>query len=166
MKISRQNSKIKILSLFITGLILVLFFGTGCRKGENYELYHRFSNKSWERFNLLSFEIPIKKTGMYDVHLFARFTPDFQYEMLSFNMIMNTPAGEERIREYQMDVRSKTGDFINGCSGDSCEGSVLLKKELNISRPGVLKIEIENLTPRLLTEGILGVGVSVAASRK
>jgi hypothetical protein len=115
---------------------------------------------------LLNFEIPIEKGNTYDIYLFARFANDYPYETLDFNMVMNTSAGEERINEYQMEVKSKSGNFCIECSKDSCVGTILLKREINIARPGVLKIEIENLTPRILTEGILGVGIRWMPSGK
>lgn len=148
-------------------IIMVLMGGYGCKKNDVYEIYHKFPDNSWPRFNLLSFEIPIKNVEKpYSFYLFVKFTPDFQYNTLDFNMIMNTPAGEERIHEYQMKVKSNAGSFLIECNKDSCEGSILLKKELYLSKKGILKIEIENLTPRLFTEGVLGVGIRMSESGK
>jgi hypothetical protein len=42
----------------------------------------------------------------------------------------------------------------------------LLKRQLYLSKAGILKIEIENLTPRLVTEGIIGVGIRLVDSGK
>ena len=81
-------------------------------------------------------------------------------------MVMNTPSGEERIHEYQLEVKSKSGDFSIECSKDSCQGMILLKREINIGKPGILKIEIENLTPHLSTTGIKGVGIRLKPSGK
>jgi gliding motility-associated lipoprotein GldH len=160
-------SKRRIIPVFLLLILpLIFFLGSGCGKNNGRELYHRFPGKSWERFNMLSFEIPIEKGNVYDVYLFARFANSYPYETLDFNMVMNTPAGEERINEYQMEVKNKSGNFCIECSKDSCMGTILLKREINIARPGVLKIEIENLTPRILTEGVLGVGIRWMPSGK
>ena len=132
-------------------LPVMVFLGSGCGKKEARELYHRFPEKAWARFNLLSFEIPVEKANTYDIYLFAQFANSYPYETLNFNMIMNTPAGEERINEYKMQVRSASGNFCIECSHDSCMGTVLLKKQINIARPGTLKIEIENLAIQLDT---------------
>ncbi len=139
--------------------IMMAFLVSGCGKRESRELYHPFPDKTWARFNLLSFEIPVEKASIYDITLFARFEPGYQYETLDFNMIMNTPAGEERINEYKMEVKGKSGEFSIECNQDSCQGSVLLKKEISFAKPGLLKIEIENLMPRLNAEGVIGVGI-------
>ena len=161
-----MNKRTKAPVFLIIFLPLIFFLGSGCGKKDSRELFHRFPDKTWARFNLLSFEIPIEKGNAYDIYLFARFANDYPYETLDFNMIMNTPAGEERIKEYRMDVKSKSGNFCIECSKDSCLGTILLKKEINIAKPGIMKIEIENLTPRILTEGVLGVGIRWMPSGK
>jgi gliding motility-associated lipoprotein GldH len=163
----RASKRLNSLPVFLVVVsLLITALGTSCGKVKPRELYHRFDDKSWARFNLLSFEIPVEEITTCNVYLFARFDPDFQYETLDFNMIMNTPAGEERTNEYQMEVRSKTGNLVIECSKDSCEGTILLKKELYLAKPGILKIEIENLTPRLQTEGVLGVGIRLVPAGK
>jgi hypothetical protein len=159
----RRNTTLILLILYSS---MIALMGSSCSKGGSIELYHRFPDKSWARFNLLSFEMPVEKAGSCNLYLFARFTPGFQYETLDFNMVMNTPAGEERIREYQMEVKSKSGNFSIECNKDSCLGTILLKKEINLAKPGILKIEIENLTPRLRTDDILGVGIRLVPSGK
>ena len=138
---------------------LVILLATACSKSGSKTLFHRFPDRSWARFNILSFEIPIEKANTYNIYLDAMFTMEYQYKTLNFNMIMDTPAGEERINEYQLPVKSNTGGFCIECTKDSCRGTILLKKEINFPKPGVLKIELENLTPRLTTPGILGVGI-------
>ena len=146
---------------------IMIFIATGCQKPVSTELYHKFPDQNWARFNLLSFEIPVKNMEKpYDVILFARFTPQFAYEKLGFNMVMNTPDGEERINQYDMNVKTKSGTFLGESNKDSCQQTIILKKELHIAKPGILKIELENLTPRLSTEGILGVGIRMVQSAK
>ncbi|MEI7500583.1 MAG: hypothetical protein WCK84_09050 [Bacteroidota bacterium] len=163
----RKTVQLKERLFFSSLLILVFFCGHSCNKNNINELYHHFPDNVWGRFNLLSFEIPINNVEKpYDIFLFARFSPNFQYNNLDFNMVMNTSSGEERINEYQMKVKSQTGSFIFECKKDSCEGVILLKKELRLTKPGILKIEIENLTPRLVTEGIIGVGLRMVESGK
>lgn len=154
------------ISRVILLFLVISFLVTGCGKKESQELYHRFPGNAWARFNLLSFEMPVRTAGTYNIYLFAGFDPGFQYETLDFNMIMDTPAGEERIKEYQMEVKSKSGNFTIACGKDSCQGVMMLKKEILLAKPGILKIEIENLTPRLTTEGVRGVGIRLVPSGK
>ena len=159
-----KRNNLLIVAILFTSLLA--FLGTGCIGVQKKELYHKFAGNVWGRFNLLSFEVPIEKADTWDIYLFTRVTPAFQHETLDFNMVMNTPAGEERIREYQLAIKSKSGNFCIICSNDSCEGTILLKRAIMIAKPGILKIEIENLTPRISTEGVLGVGIRLVPSEK
>ncbi|MEI7981807.1 MAG: hypothetical protein WCI71_09140, partial [Bacteroidota bacterium] len=84
-----------------------------CNTRKPLETYHKFEKNVWPRFDIITFEIPINKNDKpCDVLFFARLTPQFPFESLSFNMVMNTPSGEERINSYDLKVRSKSGNFI------------------------------------------------------
>jgi hypothetical protein len=145
---------------------LVVLAATGCKKNPHTEVYHRFPENVWNRLNILGFEIPVKDPERYDVILYAVFNHDFQQDTLSFNMFMRTSSGEERIRDYQIPVRSPAGTFLIECVNDSCTETVMLKKELNLKKTGVLKIDIENLSSRMRTEGMRGIGIRLSPSGK
>jgi gliding motility-associated lipoprotein GldH len=139
--------------------LLILFLVFGCTGKKDIVAYYRFSDQAWKRFDPVRFEITINEPEKYyDVSFFAHHTSNFEFENLDFNMVMTTPSGEERIKEYQMKVRRKDGGFIGKLVADSCELSVSLKKELKLT-PGILVIELENLVPRLQTKGLLGIGI-------
>ncbi|MEI6433212.1 MAG: gliding motility lipoprotein GldH [Bacteroidota bacterium] len=138
-----------------------------CIREKPTELYHKFPGNQWDRFNFLSFEIPIEKSNeTYDILLLFSFTPEYPYETLFFNMDLKTPSGEERINEYQLKIKTKDGKFLGEVKGDSCQLSITLKRYLKITKPGILKIELENLIPRMTTQGISGVVISIMHSGK
>ena len=140
--------------------ILLSFLATGCSQGKT-DYYHRFNNQVWQRFNILSFEVPVEKTGVpYDILFFAHHTKEYEYDNLDFNMVMTTPSGEERIREYTFTLK-RYGSFTGKCNGDSCEAVIPVKTDITFSKKGILKIEIENLVPRLEIKGLLGVGIRI-----
>lgn len=144
---------------------IFLIIISGCVNRERTDWYHPFLDKSWERFEILRFEIPINETGKYyDISLFAYLTKAFEFNDLAFNMVMETPSGEERINEYQLPYRADNGDLLQPCNNDSCFTQIILKQKLKISKPGKLLLEIENLTPRLRSEGVCGVGIRVTQS--
>jgi hypothetical protein len=147
-------------------LLMAFLSMAGCKKQPHTEVYQRFPENVWIRFNILSFQIPVTTPARYDVILFTVFTPDFQFDTLSFNMFMRTSSGEERIRDYQVPVRSPAGTFLIECVKDTCTGTVMLKKDLNLTKAGILKIEIENLSSRMRTEGIRGIGIRLSPSGK
>lgn len=146
-------------------LILIVFVVVGCSDNDVVVTYYKFKDQTWPRFNILHFEIPVHAPEKnYDVSLFIRHTSEYEFDDLYFNMIMITPSGEERTKEYQMDIKRKDGGFINKFSNDSCEVSVVLKKDLKLTR-GILDLEIENLVPRLKTKGLLGLGIRLQPVR-
>jgi gliding motility-associated lipoprotein GldH len=152
--------------IFILIMSIFLSF-QGCRRIEFHDQYHRFPEKIWKRFEILSFEIPVTNVDKpYNLYMYTCFSNKYRYDDLHVNVIINTSAGEERIHEFQMEVRSKTGSLLGEYKNDSCQITMLLKKELKLSKPGILKIDIENLIPRTETEGVLGSGIRIVQSGK
>ena len=142
--------------LFITLILATI----GCREDNPNEIYYPFQSESWQRFNILSFELQVEKADKpYEVVFFARHNLDFPYRSLDFNMVMNTPSGEERIKEYRLKVKNPAGKLLGKCENEICEVMVVLKKEIYFNKSGLLVIELENLTPRMKTPGLLGVGI-------
>jgi len=158
---------ISLLSRYFFITLFFMFMAVGCASKKQYESYHKFETKTWPRFENVTFEIPINQTDFTcDIYFFVGLTNEFPYESILFNMVMNTPSGEERIREYSMPVKSDNGNFLLECNSDSCHGQLLLKEGLTIAKPGTLKIELENLIPKLEITGISGVGIRVVRSGK
>ena len=140
--------------------ILAIFLISGCHKNKDYVLYYPFKQHFWSRFNKLQFEIPLLPSPKgWDIYFFAYHTKDYPFDNLDFNMIMNSPSGEERIKEYHFEIKRKNGEFAGECTKDSCLATIALKKEIYFPEKGILKIEIENLVPRLEVKGLLGAGI-------
>jgi len=151
--------------------IVILTFLAGflctCSSEKPYKIYYPFKNQSWNRFNILRFEIPIhqdKKT--YNIYFSLHVNQQFEFDDLNFNVVMNTPSGEERIKKYKLKLRSQSGTLLGQCQSDSCSNQILLKKDLFISSAGTLLVEIENLTPRVETRGVIGVAVLLIPSKQ
>lgn len=143
----------------IYGLLILLLL-SACKKNNEIIRYHKFKNRTWNRFEKLRFDIPIMDNEKrYDVYFFAKHTKDYEFDNLEFNMIMTTPSGEERIKEYKFLLKNKTGGFTGNCYQDSCTAFIALKKGLRIEKKGILQIEIETLVPRLQVNALLGVGI-------
>jgi len=150
--------------ILIYGFLILLLF-SGCKKSNEIIRYHKFNDRTWNRFEKLRFDIPVLDIEKrYDVYFFANHTKDYEFDNLEFNMIMTTPSGEERIKEYKFLLKNKTGAFTGNCSQDSCTASIVLKKGLQIEKKGMLRIEIETLVPRLQVNALLGVGIRMVPS--
>jgi gliding motility-associated lipoprotein GldH len=154
-----MNKKAFVYCLF---LIFILY---GCKKNNEIIRYHKFNNQTWNRFDKIMFDIPVLDIEKrYDVFFFANHTKEYAFDNLEINMIMTTPSGEERIKEYRFLLKDKTGGFTGNCNQDSCTASVTLKKGLRMDKKGMLRIEIETLVPRIQIHSLLGVGIRLVPS--
>jgi gliding motility-associated lipoprotein GldH len=149
----------------IYGILILLILLSGCKNNDEIINYHKFKNHTWDRFEKIRFDIPILNIDQpYDVFFFANHTKDYEFDNLEFNMIMTTPDGEERIKEYKFLLKNKTGGFTGNCNQDSCTVSISLKKGIRMEKKGMLRIEIETLVPRLKVTALLGVGIRMVPS--
>ncbi len=148
----------------VYGLLFLLIL-SGCKKNNEIIRYHKFNNQTWNRFEKIRFDIPVLEIDKrFDVFFFANHTKKYEFDNLEFNMIMTTPSGEERIKEYKFLLKDKTGGFTGNCNQDSCTASIALKKGLWIDKKGMLRIEIETLVPRLQINALLGIGIRLVPS--
>lgn len=149
--------------LFTIVFVLFLFIFNGCGR-EKRDYYHQFPGQVWNRFDILTFRIPITKPGgPYDIIFYAHHTKQYEFDNLNFHMIMNTPSGEERIGEFPFAIK-KSGSFLGTWEGDSCEVSIPLKTDMIFNKTGELTIEIETIVPRPEIKGLLGVGIRLQRS--
>ena len=145
--------------------ILFLFILEGCKKNNEIIRYHKFNDRIWNRYDKIMFDIPVLDVDQrYDVYFYANHTRDYEFDNLEFNMVMTTPSGEERIKDYLFLLKDKTGGFTGTCYRDSCTASIALKKGLRLDKKGMLRIEIETLVPRLQINALLGIGIRMVPS--
>ncbi len=149
---------------FLT-FLLALMWLSGCKGPEPEELYYPMPEKSWDRYNILRFELPVKEKGVTaDVLLFGIFNEQFEHQNLNFSMNMKTPSGEERINEFEWKIRTKEGTFEGEKTDRGQMVTILLKRQLNLADTGLLILDIENLVPRLRTLGVEGIGIRLINS--
>jgi gliding motility-associated lipoprotein GldH len=153
-------NKLLLAALFITSLTM------SCTRPGPVEQYISFPDSTWYRFNKMNFELPVKPSEKAaDIILFARVTREFPYGTLEFNMILDDASGEERIKEGHLNVKDADGNFKGRFEGDSCYLETVLVRNFRVTEKGMMRIELENLVPRLKTPGLLGVGIRVDYSR-
>lgn len=147
-------------------IILFLLLGlTGCASRETSEIYFSFRENTWYRFNKLDFLVPVEKTDdPMDVVMYVLHNEEFPFRSLDFHMIMNTPSGEERIKEYHLVMRDTTGKLTGTPEEDHFITTMILKKELHFMKAGTLEIELENIIPRMKTPGLIGIGIRLEKS--
>lgn len=152
-----QSQLLRIFLLFTLSIYTV-----SCHKaGPVYEKYLKMKDSTWDRFDQKYFDIPIDDIGNgFDISLVVRVTGKLGYDEIPFYIILTTPAGEERIREIKIPVR-ENGKMAGQLKGNLYEVYAVLWKDFNMTTKGNCKISIENLIPKIQTEGIDEIGILV-----
>ena len=122
--------------------------------------------QSWNRFNILKFEIPVNDTqSSVDIMLAIRHLPEFQVKELPINLTIYMPTGEMRSAEEVLNFTEKSGESRSECLGDLCDITFILREDFTFSEPGKVRIEIENKWPKVELPGILEVGLIARKSK-
>ena len=148
-------------------LAVIGLFAGACNNNKTVSRVHKFKNGVWERFEFLSFELPVNDTKTtYDIIIDLRFTAEFPAESLYVNVVMTTPSGEERIKDYNMTLKDGDGDFLGKKTDGIYQLSVPIRRGIRFSETGVCKFEIENLMPKYVTSGIVDFGITMEEKEK
>jgi gliding motility-associated lipoprotein GldH len=145
--------------------LALAFTFSSCDRGPVFEKYIKMKNFIWDRFDIKMFELPIEDaSSKYDIKFVARCVEQFPYDNLQFYVILTSPSGEERMREVTIPVRNN-GKMIGEPTGKIYENSIVLWKEISFTDKGTCKISIENLIPKIQTEGIDEIGIVVTKAK-
>lgn len=146
--------------VFIFLLPLMLF--AACRPGRIYQEYYKFDNYTWDRFDKVTFDIPIKEGGLEgDIVFTIRHITQYPYDNLPVNIILTTASGEERIIEKEISLKDDKGNFIGSVAGDLWDVEEVLWPGFYFTEAGTYSIEFENLIPKVGTPGLVDIGVYV-----
>lgn len=150
--------------LFFSVLTMILLIS--CNRKKDVELIHHFPDQSWNRFDKinLSFQVEDIKPS-YDIFLKINHTDKYPYKNLRFNLIIYMPSGEERIIEYDFDMRKEDGGFISTVINEHLEVIFPLRSELRFTKTGTCRFEFEDLIPRLEIPGMITMSVVLEKNR-
>jgi gliding motility-associated lipoprotein GldH len=147
-------------------LAISAFLLAGCSREDSIVRIKTFDNSIWERYDYLNFDFPITdESAVCDVVVMLRFTGDFPFEALLINFVMTLPSGEERIKDYRITLKEKDGTLKGEAKSGYHEQFFTIRENMRIVETGNLNIEIENLTPKYFTPGIVELGVLLEPSK-
>ena len=153
-----------LIKLSFFALIALLLFS--CNNRIEFEQYQKLEKQSWNRFNIIKFEVPVEDTqNAFDIALVIRHLPEFRIKELPVNVTIYFPSGEMRTAEYVIPFTSKDGESLSECLGDLCDISFSLRENFIFSEAGIVRFEIENKWPRIELPGVLEVGLTVRKSK-
>ena len=149
-----------IMKKYFVFAVLLIFTLAGCQQDNSVSQIRNFTDSTWQRFDFLNFDFQIEETDeTYDIMVLLRTTEDFPSQSLIINLVMNLPSGEERIREYKLEVKDDDGEMLGEKKAGYYERFISIRKEMKFSEPGLLKFEIENLMSKYYTPGVAEIGI-------
>jgi gliding motility-associated lipoprotein GldH len=150
----------------IFGFVLISILA-GCRQHLPEVRFQTFGDGVWERFDFVNFEFEIDEPGRdYNIYLTVRYNEEFQGQFLPVNLMMRTPSGGERIREFNLLLRNRAGEFTGEQKEDIYELSTLTHPGISFNERGKCKFELENLSTKYFTPGITAIGIVLEPVRK
>jgi len=160
----RRGFQIEKTFIFFCAVTVISFMS--CVNRTEFEQYQKFEKQSWNRFNIIKFEVPVNdiKTA-FDITLVIRHLPEFKIKELPVNVTMYMPSGEIRSAEHIIKFTDNAGESLSECLGDLCDLSFVLRDGFIFPEIGTVRIEIENKWPRLELPGILEVGLILQKSQ-
>jgi gliding motility-associated lipoprotein GldH len=151
-------------SIFRTsGMVLLVFLAlSSCTSRKVFSEYHKFSNFTWNRFELITFDVPIEdEESLYEIAVAVRHIPQFPYGNLDINMTINSPDGEMRSGDFSLKLKDKNGKWLGDGMGDLYDIEIPVHKGMKFSGKGLSRIEIENKMDKYEIRGIMEVGLVV-----
>jgi len=120
---------------------------------------------TWNRFDILEFEVPVNEGDKLDFDLALRHHTDFPYNKLFVNITFNAPDGEMRSADYAFNLKDDNGKWLADGMGELWDIDLPIRKEMPFYQSGICKVKIENNYPKFDTPGIIEVGLVVKESR-
>lgn len=151
---------------YLAFAVLLIFTLTGCQQDNSVSQIRNFADSTWQRFDYLNFDFQIEEIDEpYDIMVLLRTTKDFPSQSLIINLVMYLPSGEERIREYKLEVKDKEGEMLGEKKLAYYERFISIRKQMKFNETGLLKFEIENLMSKYYTPGIVEFGIVLEPSK-
>ncbi len=150
----------KKLTFFVLLLLLI-----SCGRTPVYTKTVVFANNSWQRFNILMFDVPVTKGEPLNFKLKMKYTADFSYDVLPLNITFYTPDGETRSREYTFHLKNKNKKQPSVSDGDNLSVVFNIRKDMVLNASGICKLRIENKFSTYELPGIISMELLVARSR-
>lgn len=148
----------------LAGLFLLFLYS--CGEPTVFKEYKTFENVSWNRFDILLFEVPVLAGDYLDFHLTLRHHTYFPYDYLDANITFYSPDGEMRSSEYHFTLKDENGQWKSDGMGELWDIEIPIRDSLYFNKDGICKVRVENKMTKIETVGVLEVGLLVKGSRE
>ncbi|HDO26915.1 MAG TPA: hypothetical protein ENH02_02250 [Bacteroidetes bacterium] len=147
-------------------LLLLPVILSACSHAVVFNETKTFDNATWRRFDILWFNVPVKKGDVLDFDLNLTHLSGFQYDKLWVDITFYTPDGTTRSRDYDFNLKDKAGNRKGEKSGDRWQVDLPVRKDLSFNKTGICKVRIENKYSKMETPGIVELGLTVNKSKR
>ena len=145
-------------------LFLVLL---SCSRGKVFEKHIKMDNLVWNRFNELSFEVPIRDTSdSYDFYVAIRHHTDIPFPRIKINFYMSTPDGETRSLDKMIYLKDENGKLLGDGLGELWDVVVPIRKGFRFNVAGDCKVEVSSRMSNVDLPGVMEVGLIVRKSKQ
>ncbi len=146
--------------------LVVALLLSGCDKNIFYKEYKSFDDVSWNRHEILEFEVPVEKNTMNDFYMALRHHTNFPYSFIDVNITLYTPDGEIRSRDYHYRLKGTDLKWKGDGMGELWDIELPIRKRISFKKPGICKIRVENKMKKMETPGIIEVGIIAKKSEE
>ena len=162
-----QQINIWIMKNPVVLFLFLILIAVACNQTEPVSQFHTFTNTTWQRFDHLNFEFPVEDIeDNYDFTIIITHTAEFPADALSVNVVMNTPGGEERIRDHNLFLKDRDGIFIGYETDGIFNRIIKIREGMRFHEAGLVKFDIENLMTKLYTPGIIEFGIVMEVAKE
>ena len=146
----------------ISTFAVLLLILSSCNENRIFEEHKGLKNFSWNHFEKIPFELTIEDTSCnYDIFIAVRYIHGVPYRIIKSGMLITFPDGEERYKDYDLNIRNKDGSYKGSVAGDIWDCSIPVLKDYPLPQKGKYSFIIQNLMEKLETPGLMEIGLIV-----
>ena len=151
----------KLISIFALTLLL-----TSCGQKSVFTERVRFDNITWDRFDILTFNVDVQKDQKLDFDLLLRHHTLYPNDYLDLNITFYTPSGASMSRDYHFKLKDKDGKWKAEGAGDLWDIVLPIRDEMLFSKAGICKVRVENKMTKINTPGVIEIGLRARLSKE
>jgi gliding motility-associated lipoprotein GldH len=144
--------------------VVFTFLLSACDNRTVFKQYKTFDKVSWNRFDILLFEVPVKAGDALDFKLALRHHTYYPYDYIDANITFYTPSGEMRSADYHFELKDENGRWKANGMGELWDIELPVREELRFQKDGICKVRVENKMTKIETPGIVEVGLIVTTT--
>ena len=120
----------------------------------------------WLQEDTREFKVPIDEiSSSYDMTLAFRYSTGYQFDVLKVKVIETSPSGTELIKEYEVKIRDKNGDYLGDPALDIWDSEHLIESDKKYEEKGTYTYSIEHNMPSDPVHFAMEVGVILDKSK-